>query len=115
MNCFSGSGLFVLGAVVGLLALPSTAAARSCDPIVNPYEGTRYEGVDLTDIEAKNVSCSNARRFVEKSHRKALGLVPSADGYLFFRYDGWSVKGNLRPDNDRYRATRNDKLIRWRF
>jgi len=110
-----GKRLLGLGVVIGLLILPSAANARSCDPIVNPYEGTRYEGVDLTDIEAKNVSCSNAQRFVEKAHRKALGVAPSADGYRFFRYDGFSVQGNLRPSSDRYRATRNDKLIRWRF
>jgi hypothetical protein len=112
----SGKRLVGLGAVVAAaLAFPGAAAARSCDPIVNPYEGTRYEGIDLTEIEAKHVSCSNARRVVKKAHRKGLGLVPNADGYLSFRSDGWRVKGNLRPDSDRYRATRSDKRIRWRF
>jgi hypothetical protein len=115
-----GRGLGIwLGALVpasaAVLTFSAAASARSCDPIVNPYEGTRYEGIDLTGIEAKHVSCANARRVVEKAHRKALGLVPNADGYLFFRSDGWGVRGNLRPSSDRYHATRNDKRIRWRF
>lgn len=116
MECSKSTRLVGLGAVVAVvLAFPGSASAKSCDPIINPYDNTRYEGIDLTHIEAKDVSCSNARRVVEKAHRKGLGLAPDADGYLFFRSDGWRVKGNLRPNSDRYHATRNGKRIRWRF
>ena len=104
-----------LAAGLFCLVLPATALAESCDPVVDPYEGTRYEGIDLTHIEARHVSCSKARDVVEKAHHKGLGLAPNVDGYLFFRSDGWTVKGNLRPDSDRYHAKRGNKLIRWRF
>jgi hypothetical protein len=116
VECPSRKRLVGLGVVVAfVLAFPGSAAAKSCDPIKNPYDGTRYEGIDLTNIEAKHVSCPNARRIVRKAHRKGLGLAPNAEGYLYFRSEGWRVKGNLRPSSDRYRATRDDKRVRWRF
>ena len=104
-----------LGAVGVLACVPATAAAESCEPVVNPYEGTRYEGVDLSHIEARGVSCSKARRIAKRAHKKGLASVPSPDGYLDYRSNGWDVSGNLRPSSDRYVATRHDKKVRWRF
>ena len=110
--------IIALGAIAGLwlglwLALaPSRAQARSCDPVVNPYEGTRYEGVDLRRIRAEGVQCPKARRVTRRAHKKALGLVPDSRGFLRFR---WSVVGDLRPSSDRYVAKRRDKRVRWRF
>ena len=98
-----------------LIALPPGAEAASCENVVNPYEGTRYEGVDLTRIRAEGVHCPKARRVVRRAHRKALGLVPDVDGSLEFRWNGWEVVGNLRPSHDRYAARREGKRVRWRF
>lgn len=91
------------------------AAARHCARIVNPYEGTRYEGVDLRRIRAVAVSCVRARRVVRGAHHKALGITPPPSGIRHFSWHGWSVTGDLRPDTDRYLATRGSKRVRWVF
>ena len=106
-------GAFVALAIAALG--PGDAAARSCGSVDNPYEGTRYDGVDLTRIRATEVRCPKARRVARRAHKKALGLVPDPSGHLSFGWNGWQVTGNLRPSRDRYRATRRDKRVRWRF
>jgi len=105
----------VLGIAAVLAFAPAPATAKSCARVVNPYEGTQYEGVDLSHIEAKGVKCSKARRVAKRAHRKGLAMAPSPDGYLQYRSKGWDVSGNLRPASDRYVATKDGKRVRWRF
>jgi hypothetical protein len=102
--------LVVLGLV---LLVPPSASARSCSSVVNPYPGTRYEGVDLSSIQAKGVACSVAQKVAKGAHRKALGLSPEA--VRRFQWKGWQVVGDLRPPSDKYVATRGGKQVRWRF
>jgi hypothetical protein len=91
------------------------AAARACGRIVNPYPGTRYEGVDLTRITAVKLSCKTARRVARGAHRVAIGLPPSASGVRRFTWKGWRITGDLRGESDRYVAVRGDRRVRWRF
>ena len=104
-----------MGAAAAIAFLPAGAAAESCKPVVNPYEGTRYDGIDLSDIEALGLSCSKARRVAKRAHKNGLAMAPSPDGYRDYRWNGWDVSGNLRPTSDRYVAARNGKKVRWRF
>jgi hypothetical protein len=99
----------------GLGAPGKSAAATRCNPVVNPYEGSRYEGVDLRRIRAAGASCAKARNVTRRAHRKALRLVPRPNGTLRFEWHGWAVRGNLRPSNDRYVAKRGGKRVRWIF
>ena len=108
--------LLILVLVAGATVAPAAAAkARACEPVRNPYPGTRYEGVDLTKIRAERATCRTARRVARRAHRKALGLPPSADGIRRFRWDGWKVRGDLRPASDRYVARKGTRRVRWRF
>lgn len=110
--------LLMLAAALLALALTPTATAaesRACKPIVDPYEGTRYEGTDIRKIRAVGVSCSTARSVARGAHRKALGMSPPPSGVRRFEYKGWKVTGDLRGDVDRYVATRGDKRVRWIF
>jgi len=82
---------------LGIVAVaPSTASARACPPVVNPYPGTRYEGVDLTNIRATGLQCAKARKVVKGAHRRALGITPPPSGIRVLRWRGWTVVGNLR-------------------
>jgi hypothetical protein len=109
-------GAFALCAVSLMPAASASAASsRACDPIVNPYEGTRYEGADLRRIRAVGVRCSRARSVVRGAHRKALGLSVPPNGVRHFSYRGWHVVGDIRGSTDRYVATRGGKRIRWVF
>jgi len=99
-------------------APPAPAAAakyRPCEPVRNPYPGTRYEGVDLSRIRTLKASCTTARRVARKAHRKALGLPLPADGIQRFTWHGWRVRGDLRPSSDRYLARKGTRRVRWRF
>ena len=118
--------LAVVGLLLaGLLVAPAgtsadapsaeAAAAKACGRIVNPYEGTRYEGVDLRRIRAVGVSCPGARRVARRAHRKALGITPPPSGIRRFTWNGWSVTGDLRGSTDRYVAARGAKRVRWLF
>jgi hypothetical protein len=96
-------------------AAPGAVSARSCAPVVNPYPGTRYEGVDLKRIRATGVSCRRARRVARGAHRRALALPPPLTGVRRFAWHGWRVTGDLRPASDRYVARRPGKRVSWRF
>ncbi len=98
-------------------AAPATSAqAKPCKPVKNPYAGTRYEGVDLSRIRARNVSCRTAHRVARGAHRKALGMTPTPSGIRRFRWQRWRVTANLRGKRDRYIArARGGKHVRWRF
>jgi hypothetical protein len=91
------------------------ASAASCAPVLDPYPGTRYEGVDLTKISAKGIACPRARKVAKGAHLKALGITPPPDGIRTFRWRGWRVVGNLRPASDKYTATRDGERVGWRF
>ena len=104
--------VIVLAAVA---AWPAAAQAKSCEPVRNPYPGTRYEGVDLTHIRTVKASCRTARKVARRAHYKALGLPPSPDGTRRFKWRGWRVRGDLRPAHDRYVARKGTRRVRWRF
>jgi hypothetical protein len=93
----------------------SAAAAKSCSPVVNPYPGTRYEGVNLSHIRAVGIGCAKARKVAKGAHKKALGITPPPDGIRRYGWHRWAVTGNLLPASDKYQATRGSKLVRWRF
>jgi hypothetical protein len=103
-------------AAVGVVAIePAASSARSCAPVVNPYPGTRYEGVNLSKIRADGIGCPKARKVAKGAHRKALGGPLPPDGIRRFRWNGWQVVGNLIPSSDKYLATRGGSRVRWRF
>ncbi len=91
------------------------AAYQSCAPVKDPYAGTRYEGVDLSRIQALRVSCTTARRTARGAHRRALGLTPDESGVRSFTWSGWRVTGDLRGSSDQYVARKGTRRVRWRF
>ena len=113
-----GVGGSITCALLVAATLSSSAIAeakQSCDPVVNPYEGTRYDGIDLRRIRAKGVHCPKARRVATGAHKKALGITPPVDGVRTYRWNGWEVVGDIRDDVDRYVARRRDRTVRWVF
>ena len=102
-------------ALGGVAPGAQAASSRRCSPVVNPYAGTRYEGIDLRQIRAVRTACSTARRVVLGAHRKALGTTPPPSGVRRFRWDGWRVTGDLRGSADHYVATRGSRRVRWVF
>ena len=96
-------------------AATASAAPRACDPVVNPYPGTKYEGVDLTHVIAVNTGCRTARRVARGAHRKALSLPLTPSGVRTFMWRGWRVRGDVRGSRDRYLAQRGSRRVRWRF
>ena len=93
----------------------ASAAERACAPVRNPYPDTRYDGVDLRRIRAEGVTCRRARRVARRVHRKAIGLPVPADGERRFSWNGWSVRGDLRGDEDRYTARLGERRVKWVF
>jgi hypothetical protein len=107
------SALFAL--VIAGLIPGDAVAAKHCRSVNNPYPNSRYEGIDLTRIRAASVRCSRARDVASGAHKKALRMTPRPSGVLSFRWHRWSVRGDLRPSHDRYRASRQDNRVHWRF
>jgi hypothetical protein len=109
--------VIALCAVAGAAGAPaaSGAAAKSCGRVVNPYPGTRYDGVDLRRIRATGVTCQRARQVARGVHRKALGLTPPPSGVRHFKWHGWKVTGDIRGTTDSYVAKREGKRVSWRF
>jgi len=110
----------IIGLVAALTLLagsaPVTAAAsKDCRPVVNPYPGTRYEGIDLTGIKADGIRCKHARHVAKGAHRKGLAMTPPPSGIRSYRWHRWSITGDLRPIKDRYVAKRDGNRVRWRF
>lgn len=73
----------MLGGTALLIAVPGAthaAAYRACEPVRDPYAGTRYEGVDLSQIRALRLACPTARRVARGAHRRALEAARSEDG-----------------------------------
>ncbi|HZN88983.1 MAG TPA: hypothetical protein VFB44_08415 [Thermoleophilaceae bacterium] len=105
--------------VCGLAGLGPQAAqgavARSCNPVLNPYPGTRYADSALRRIRALGVTCRGARRVARRAHYKALGLPVPPTGVRRFRWRDWRVTGDLRGDVDRYVAVRGGRSVRWVF
>lgn len=109
------TALFVCALVQVWSPSAQGATTRSCGAVVDPYPGTRYEGIDLRRIRATGLSCSSARRVARGAHRKALGLTPPASGVRRFTWNGWRVTGDLRGVSDSYIASRGGRIVRWRF
>jgi hypothetical protein len=78
----------VIAALAAAMTGTPAAAAkeRSCEPVRNPYQDSRYEGVDLTKIRTVRASCKAARRVARRAHHKALGLPLPADGIHRFTW-----------------------------
>jgi len=102
-------------AALAAAAVAPAATTRSCGSVRDPYPGTRYAGVDLSHITATGVSCRTARSVARGAHHKALGITPPVSGIRTFTWNGWNVRGDLRPASDRYVATRGSTRVRWRF
>jgi plastocyanin len=90
-------------------------AAKHCRSVNNPYPNSRYEGIDLTRIRAEGVPCSRARDVARGGHKKGLRMAPPPSGILNYRWHRWTIRGDLRPSHDRYRASRRDNRVQWRF
>jgi len=107
--------VLLVSAVVALTAggAQHAVADNQCKDVKNPYEGTRYDGVPLSDIEAKGITCPNARRVAKGAHRK--GLKMCCESQIRYRWEGWRVEGDLRPASDRYVARRDGRKVSWRF
>jgi hypothetical protein len=50
----------LLCALAGLGPQGAQGAVRSCNPVLNPYPGTRYDDSDLRRIRAVGVTCRGA-------------------------------------------------------
>jgi hypothetical protein len=102
----------------GLLAtaaVPADAATRSCRPVRNVFDYSRYAGSDLFRIRAEGISCRRARRLAHRATFKALGIPAASGPILRFRVDGWRVTDDLRGDADRLGARSSGRLVTWRF
>ena len=108
------AGIVSCMALAGSFPVAADAALRACRPVLDPYPGTRYDGVDLTHIRTSAGSCATARRVARKAHRKALTITPERR-FRRFTWHGWTVVGDLRPDHDRYVARKGGRQVRWRF
>jgi len=106
--------IIVLAALVAGVPNASAAQSKSCNPVRNPFPGTRYAGVDLTHIMALHISCSSARQVATGAERRALGITPTGP-IRTFNWHGWRVRGDLRPAHDRYVARKGERRVRWRF
>jgi hypothetical protein len=113
-NRFAFAALACSVALGGSPPAPAGAALRACTPVLDPYPGTRYAGVDLTRIRTSVGSCETARRVARRAHRKALRITPTRR-FRRFTWRGWAVVGDLRPDHDRYVARKDGRQVRWRF
>jgi hypothetical protein len=106
----------LLACAASLASAPAEAYAKqSCNPVVNPYPDSRYEGVDLRRIKASGIGCPKARRVAAGAHKKALRIAPPADGIRRYSWNGWEVVGDIRSDVDRYVAKRRGDRVRWVF
>ena len=101
-------------ALAGSAPASADAALRACKPVLDPYPGTRYSGVDLTRIRTSGASCETARRVARRAHRKAI-RTPATGRFRRFTWNGWAVTGDLRPERDRYVARKDGRQVRWRF
>lgn len=115
----SRRGMAVIGAACAMASLglsnAAQASTKSCNPVVNPYAGTRYEGANLSQIRATGVSCRIARQVARGAHQKALGTPLPADGVRRITWHGWAVRGDVRGESDSYVATSGAKRVSWRF
>ena len=105
----------VQGAASEPAASVSAPSTLACKPVVNPYAGTRYEGVNLSKITATGVACGTARHVAREAHRKALEMPSPASGVRHLTWHRWEITGNLRPASDAYVAKLGAMRIRWRF
>jgi hypothetical protein len=106
--------LLALAALFLVFAPSAAADFKSCAPVRNVFEGTRYEGSDLYRIRAQAVSCRTARRVARRGTYKAEAAVPDSTGYVRVEYRRWRIVDDLRADVDRFRArAAGPKRVRW--
>lgn len=110
------SATIALAAVLVAMAAASPAHARSCSPVLNMFEGSRFEGSDSYRIRATGVSCRTARRVARQGTRRAVAATPNANGFVRVRYRRWRVLDDLRGSTDRFKARAGgSKRITWLF
>ena len=103
-------------ALVAFAPATADAAFKSCRPVLNVFEGTRYEGSDLYRIRAQGVSCRTARRVVRRGTYKGVAGTPDPSGRVRVRYRSWSIVDDLRGSVDRFSARAGgSKRVRWLF
>jgi hypothetical protein len=92
------------------------AAFKSCRPVLNVFEGSRYEGSDLYRIRAQGVSCRTARRVVGRGTYRAVAATPDPSGRVRVRYRRWFIVDDLRGPVDRFSARAGGpRRVRWLF
>ena len=92
------------------------AGFKSCSPVRNIFEGSRYEGSDLYKIRAAKVSCRRARKIALKGTERAVAGAPDERGRVVVTYGAWTIYDDLRGDVDRFVAKApGEKRIRWLF
>jgi uncharacterized membrane protein len=108
------AALSALAALFLVVAPPAAADFKSCAPVRDVFEGTRYAGSDLYRIRAQAVSCRTARRVARRGTYKAAAAVPDSTGHVRVDYRGWRIVDDLRGDVDRFRARASGrKRVRW--
>jgi len=110
-------GILTCGLAFNVAGAPAAQGAgyRPCAAVIDPYTGSRYDGVSLRRIRTLRAHCATARRVARGAHRRALGITPPPDGVRTFSWNGWKVTGDLRGDTDAYVAARGDRRVRWVF
>jgi hypothetical protein len=94
----------------------AAAAYRSCAPVRNVFEGSRYEDSDLYRIRVQNASCKTARRVARRGTYKAVAAVPDRHGRVVVSYRAWTIVDDLRGSVDRFVArAAGRKRVRWLF
>jgi hypothetical protein len=108
------AGLALMIALVAPAA--GQAAYKPCEPVLNIFEGSRYEGSKLYNIRAQGVTCATARRVARRGTYKAVADVPDAHGRVKVSYRRWTIFDDLRASVDRFVAKApNRKRVRWLF
>jgi len=106
----------VVAAFIASATAPAPAHAKSCPPVLNMFEGSRFEGSDSYRIRATGVSCSTARRVARQGTRRAVAATPNVNGFVRVRYRRWRVLDDLRGSTDRFKARAGgSKRITWLF
>ena len=107
-----------IGMALLALGLPASAQAdyKRCRPVINIFDGSRYEGSDLYRIRAQGVSCKTARRVANTGTYRSVAAVPGPNGRVVVSYRRWRVVGDLRGDSDHYQAQAySQKRVTWIF
>jgi hypothetical protein len=101
--------------VAAAAAAPASAEARTCDPVQDILDGTRYQGSDLYDIRVTGAAtCRSARRLARRATYKAVG-TPVTGPIKRFDVGRWRVWDDLRGVADRFVARTERSRVHWTF